>query len=954
MSEKADDHDSKEARLTAYVLGELTPEESAAMEAELAIQPALETERARIASVVLQLKQSLGAGSERHQKAPGRLQLPVEKRRRLLEAFSSSRREKASRWAFFPRLVPSGEVMKVAAMVAALFALSASLMVSFRSSPRYSAPSPVLMDVDALSIPGAATSTGAGGGGVLHESLQQSESRGSSQVQSGRPQALNTYSYPGQIAEKKFDSFGVSGPTPQVSRLEERRSRVGAATVAGTDGGRGGSIESADSTSKFRGFAPPVAAPQGAIQDDLALTADKVQEGEGPDPLRFKMDPRMTARYGLLGRPPGSSESLAKAPKAPAIPARKEVEAEPQLMSRYGLIVKPADASSQSANAPKEPDNLADVKLNFSQVGDAKSELGIQPQSKVRALLESAPEKLKRDDSSRTYWNMQTDQAGSKLAAAEGSIVGGATPLNRSVNLSLADGESDGTKESDEQPARAMLRQSQEGARELAELELGKQIVEQESLGLREEAMPLAVPSLERLAEVPAGTPVFEPQPEKSAEQDPFSTFSLNVSDVSFKLAQASLESGVMPAPESIRSEEFVNAFEYHDPEPRAGKPLGFVWEQARYPFAHRRDVFRFSIKTASAGRSSMRPLNLVLLLDNSGSMERADRVRIRQECLRVLSGQLRPSDTISVIAFARTTRLIVDGLPGDRATELMAMVGDLTPQGGTNLEEALTQAYRQATAYFKRGGMNRVVLLTDGAANLGEADPAALRKQVEAHRKAGVALDCFGIGWDGLNDEFLELLSRNGDGRYGFVNSPEQASADFVSQLAGALQVAASDVKVQVEFNPRRVRAYRQIGYGRHQLTREQFRDNTVDAAEISAAEAGNALYVAEIDPQGEGVIATVRARFKVPGTADYQEHSWPVPYRGPAPALDQAPAALRLAVAAAAFSEWLARSPFANEVQPRELLKQVEAIRPQFPYDSRPQELLKMLTRASAIQGQ
>src|SRR5207249_8479920 len=138
----------------------------------------------------------------------------------------------------------------------------------------------------------------------------------------------------------------------------------------------------------------------------------------------------------------------------------------------------------------------------------------------------------------------------------------------------------------------------------------------------------------------------------------------------------------------------------------------------------------------------------------------------------------------------------------------------------------------------------------------------------------------------------------------YGFINTPEETASDFAGQLAGALRVAASDVKVQVEFNPARVTAYRQIGYAKHQLTKEQFRDNTVDAAEIGAAEAGNALYVAEVNPSGEGPLATVRVRFKVPGTQDYREHEWPVPYNGNSVALEQASSALRLAATASAFS--------------------------------------------------
>jgi len=240
-----------------------------------------------------------------------------------------------------------------------------------------------------------------------------------------------------------------------------------------------------------------------------------------------------------------------------------------------------------------------------------------------------------------------------------------------------------------------------------------------------------------------------------------------------------------MPEPASVRSEEFINAFDYRDAEPPPGVPVGFVWERARYPFAHNRDLLRFSIKTAAAGRQAGRPLNLVLLLDNSGSMERADRVRIIHEALRVLAGQLQPQDSISVITFARTARLWVDGVSGDKAGEIAEQVGGLTPQGGTNLEDAMSLAYQTALRHYLANGMNRVVLLTDGAANLGNVDPEVLKQKVETHRKQGIALDCFGIGWEGFNDDLLEVLSRNGDGRYGFLNSPEEAATEFAGQLA-------------------------------------------------------------------------------------------------------------------------------------------------------------------------
>ncbi|MDB6039727.1 MAG: von Willebrand factor, partial [Verrucomicrobiales bacterium] len=462
---------------------------------------------------------------------------------------------------------------------------------------------------------------------------------------------------------------------------------------------------------------------------------------------------------------------------------------------------------------------------------------------------------------------------------------------------------------------------------------------------------------VERQADVaqsrPASPPAI-PQPEVESVSNPISTFSLNVADVSFKLAAASLEKGVRPDPATIRSEEFVNAFNYRDPEAASGVPIAFAWDRAQYPFAHNRDILRLSVRTAAKGREAGRPLNLVLLLDNSGSMERADRVRIIHEALAVLARQLQPQDRISVVTFARTARLWIDGLPGDKAGELAEQVGGLAPDGGTNLEEALNLAYATAAKHFSASAANRVVLLTDGAANLGDVSPDSLKQKVESWRRRGIALDCFGIGWEGFNDDLLEVLSRNGDGRYGFVNTPEEAATGFATQLAGALQVAASDVKVQVEFNPQRVTAWRQIGYAKHQLTKEQFRDNTVDAAELAAAETGNALYVIQVNANGSGAIGTVRVRYREPQTGIFHEQAWPVSYNGTASRLDQAAPSLRLATAASAFSEWLASSPFAGEVTPDALLPYMQGVPAAFDPDPRPTQLEWMIRQAKSVFGQ
>ncbi|MDB6066039.1 MAG: von Willebrand factor type [Pedosphaera sp.] len=504
--------------------------------------------------------------------------------------------------------------------------------------------------------------------------------------------------------------------------------------------------------------------------------------------------------------------------------------------------------------------------------------------------------------------------------------------------------ELDRSKNSDSNASVEKLYALQDAVPAEAKEGLGRKVITEHTVKqLKEEDRPVVKPV----------TPAAEPQAEVLTGENAFSTFSLNVADVSFRLAGASLEKGVMPEPGSVRSEEFINAFDYRDPAPAPGAPIGFAWERVRYPFAQNRDLLRFSVKTAAAGREAGRPLNIVLLLDNSGSMERADRVQIIHEALKVLASQLQPQDKLSVVTFARTPRLWMDGVAGNEAGTVAERLSNLAPQGGTNLEDAMKLAYETALRHYLANGVNRVVLLTDGAANLGNVDPAALKQKVEAERKQGIALDCFGIGWEGYNDDLLEVLSRNGDGRYGFINTPEEATTGFASQLAGALYVAAADVKVQVEFNPQRVTAYRQIGYAKHQLTKEQFRDNTVDAAELGAAESGNALYAIEVNPGGTGPLATVHVRYKEPGTGEFHEHEWAVPYNGDAVSLEQATPAMRLATSASAFSEWLASSPYAADVTPDRLLGYLGGVPEIYGADTRPKKLEWMVRQAKSLSG-
>ena len=388
---------------------------------------------------------------------------------------------------------------------------------------------------------------------------------------------------------------------------------------------------------------------------------------------------------------------------------------------------------------------------------------------------------------------------------------------------------------------------------------------------------------------------------EKSAEEEPFSTFSLHVGDSSFHLARSALSKSQWPERETIRVEEFVNALDYRDPIPTHEEKVGVALNQARHPFIQQRNLLRISLATAARGRQASVPLRLTLLLDNSGSMERPDRRETVQRALGLLLAQLQETDEVTLISFARQPRLLADRAKGADAKALLDRVVNLPSEGGTNLEAALDLAFQKAQEQQVPNAQNRIILLTDGAANLGDAEPTRLAAKIETFRDAGIAFDAAGIGAQGLNDEILEALTRKGDGRYYLLDRPEDADTGFARQIAGALRPAAGNVKVQVEFNPDRVGAYQLIGFEKHRLKKEDFRNDAVDAAELAAAEAGVAVYQVEARPEGKGDIGSVSVRFRDLSTGEMVEKRWPILYDPNTPPFEQAAPAMRVAGTAA-----------------------------------------------------
>ena len=426
------------------------------------------------------------------------------------------------------------------------------------------------------------------------------------------------------------------------------------------------------------------------------------------------------------------------------------------------------------------------------------------------------------------------------------------------------------------------------------------------------------------------------------------STFSLNVSDVSFKLAKSALAEGKRPEVATVRAEEFVNALDYGDDRPTQAEKVSCEFEQGAHPFLSQRNLMRLSMSTASLGRNAGTPLRLTLLLDQSGSMERADRVESLKRAFALLAAQLNANDEVTLIGFARTPRLLAERVKGDEVAKLAEIIANPITEGGTNLEEALSTGIQLAKQQFLKGAQNRVILLTDGAANLGDAKPETLAMQVESMRKAGIAFDACGVGADGLNDEVLSSLAKKGDGRYYFLDRPEDADEGFARQIAGALRPAAKNVKVQVLFNPERVTSFKLYGFEKHQLKKEDFRNDNVDAAEMAAEESGVALYHFEPNPEGRGDVGTVSVRFLDTASNEMVERTWLIPYEPQVAFFNEADPKLRLAGVAGLFAERLKGSAVGERVELKRLRQELPDLKARFGNQPRVHELETMLRQA------
>ena len=414
-----------------------------------------------------------------------------------------------------------------------------------------------------------------------------------------------------------------------------------------------------------------------------------------------------------------------------------------------------------------------------------------------------------------------------------------------------------------------------------------------------------------------ADNPVF------TVAETPVSTFSIDVDTGSYANVRRFLNGGQLPPKDAVRLEELVNYFPYAYPLPQGAAPFGVSTELAVTPWNPQTRLLRIAIKASDRSVDELPPANLVFLVDVSGSMHRREGLPMVQGTLKLLVEQLRPQDRVSLVTYAGDSQVVLDSTPGIDKAKIRAAIDQLSAGGSTAGESGIQLAYQQASKHLIEGGINRILLATDGDFNVGISDFDSLKQLAADKRKTGVSLTTLGFGVDNYNERLMEQLADTGNGNYAYIDNLREARKVLVDQLGSTLATVASDVKLQLEFNPSEVSEYRLLGYENRALKREDFSNDKVDAGDIGAGHTVTALY--EIVPAGSkgwleplryqasaqpasksGELAWLRIRYKAPGEASSRLLERPIA-RGEAKPVAAASEDLRFAAAVAAFAQQL-----------------------------------------------
>ena len=390
--------------------------------------------------------------------------------------------------------------------------------------------------------------------------------------------------------------------------------------------------------------------------------------------------------------------------------------------------------------------------------------------------------------------------------------------------------------------------------------------------------------------------------------EDHLSTFGLDVDTGSYTAARNYLNAGQLPPPETVRVEEFVNYFHYDYPPPERDA-FGIYIDSAPSPAgAPGTQIVRIGLQGRAVDPAARRPAVLTFVIDTSGSMEAANRLPLVKDALHTLVDALSEQDQVAIVAFSDEARLVLDHTSAGRRETLHQAIDSLQPGGSTYAEAGLQLGYELAGRHFAAGAINRVILCSDGVANVGATGPEAILQTVRNYTAQGVVLTTVGFGMGDYNDHLMEQLADQGNGQYAYVDAPDAARRLFVEQLTGTLQVIATEVKVQVDFNPTVVSRYRLLGYENRAVADPSFRQDQVDAGEVGAGHSVTALYEVALTEQS-GAALTVLLRYADPRSGEVHELRQLLDTGAMGRDLARVSPRLQLAVAAAGFAEQLQR---------------------------------------------
>ncbi len=378
----------------------------------------------------------------------------------------------------------------------------------------------------------------------------------------------------------------------------------------------------------------------------------------------------------------------------------------------------------------------------------------------------------------------------------------------------------------------------------------------------------------------------YEDNPVRRSAEHPLSTFSVDVDTGSYSNVRRILTQGRLPPADAVRAEELLNYFDYGYTQPTAREtPFSISTEIAPAPWNPQRHLLLIGLQGYRVAAEAIPAVNLVYLIDTSGSMQGADRIDLLKQGFTLMTRQLRPQDRVAIVTYSGSAGLVLASTPGDRKDEILDSLDRLRAGGSTNGGAGIQLAYAVARENFIPAGVNRVILASDGDFNVGTTGVEALKTLVADQRRSGVGLTVLGFGGGNYNDHLAEQLANNGNGSYHYIDTLAEASRVLVDQLAATVLTIAEDVKIQIEFNPAMIEEYRLVGYENRVLRREDFNNDQVDAGEIGAGHSVTALYeivlagsaAAANDPlryrqaiavvESSDELALLRLRYKLPG---------------------------------------------------------------------------------------